>query len=130
LIYPVVVKMVGVSGVGETVTVVEAEPPPPVAVTVAVCTVVPDPVPVNVVLELLAGTVTGLGTLNAALFDVTVTLNPPVAATLVSVTVQVVVAPVTMPAGLHDSADTDGGGVTVTVVVAVPLFALAVTVAV
>jgi len=93
---------------GPTVTVVVTEPPPPLAVTVAVCVVVPDPVPVKVVLVLLAGTVTGLGTLSAPLFEDTVTLNPPAGAALVSVTVQVVVAPDTMLAGLHEIVDTAG----------------------
>ena len=90
----------------------------------------PEPVPVNVVVVRLAGTVTGVGTLSAALFDVTVTLNPPVRAALVSVIVQVVVAPATTLAGLQDNPETDGGGVTVTVVEAVPPFRLAATVAV
>ena len=91
----------------------------------------PEPVPVNVVVVKVAGTVTGVGTLSAALFDVTVTLNPPGRAALVSVIVQVVVVtPDTMLAGLHDNPETDGGGVTVTVVEAVPPFKLAVTVAV
>jgi hypothetical protein len=89
-----------------------------VAVTVAVCVVVVDPAPVNVVLVVVAGTVTEGGTVRATLLDPNVTLVPPVGAELVSVTVQVVFDPDTMLIGLHETADTaGGGGVTVTVVV-------------
>ena len=88
------------------------------AVTVAVCVVVVDPTPVNVVLVVVAGTVTEGGTVSATLLEPSVTLKPPVSAALVNVTVQVVFDPDTMPAGLHDTVDTaGGGGVTVTVVV-------------
>ena len=86
--------------------------------------------PINVVLVVLAGTVTGVGTLKAALLEETVTFKPPAGAAVDNVTVQVVVVPDGMLVGLHDSAVTEAGGVTVTVAVAVPLFALAVTVAV
>ena len=86
--------------------------------------------PIKVVLVVLAGTVTGVGTLRAALLEDTVTLKPPVGAAVDSVTVHVVVVPDEMLVGLHDTADTDGGGVTVTVAVAVPAPALVVTVAV
>jgi len=100
----------GGGGVGVTVTVVVLEAPPPVAVTVAVCVVVVDPAPVNVVLVVVAGTVTEGGTESAVLLDPNVTVSPPVGAALVSVTVQVVFEPVTMLAGLHDTADTAGEG--------------------
>ena len=93
-----------------TVTVVVCDAPAPVAVTVAVCVVVVDPAPVNVVLVVFAGTVTEGGTVSAALLDPNVTVSPPVSAALVSVTVQVVFEPVTMLAGLHDTADTAGEG--------------------
>ena len=103
---------------GVTVTVVVLEAPPPMAVTVAICVVVVDPAPVNVVLRVVAGTVTEGGTVSAVLLDPKVTLSPPVGAALVSVIVQVVFDPDTMLAGLHETADTAGGaGVTVTVVV-------------
>jgi hypothetical protein len=101
-----------------------------VAVTVAVCVVVVDPAPVNVVLVVVAGTVTEAGTVSATLLDPNVTLSPPVGAALVSVTVQVVFDPDTMLAGLHDTADTAAGGVTVTVVVFEAPPPVAVTVAV
>jgi hypothetical protein len=105
-------------GAGVTVTVVVCDAPPPVAVTVAVCVVVVDPAPVNVALVLVAGTVTEGGTVSATLLEPNVTLVPPVGAALVNVTVQVVFDPDTMLDGLHDTADTaGGGGVTVTVVV-------------
>jgi len=99
----------GGGGVVVTVTVVVLEAPPPVAVTVAICVVVVDPAPVNVVLVVVAGTVTEGGTVRAALLDPNVTLSPPAGAALVSVTVQVVFDPVTMLAGLHDNVDTAGG---------------------
>ena len=119
----------GVAVVTETVVVWEA--PPPVAVTVTVCVVVVDPAPVNVVLIVVAGTVTEGGTVSAELLDPNVTIRPPVGAALVSVTVQVLFDPDTMLAGLHDTADTaGGGGVTVTVVVLEAPPAVAVTVAV
>ena len=86
--------------------------------------------PINIVLVRLAGTVTGLGTLSAPLFDVTVTFVPPAGATLLSVTVQVVVAPETTLVGLHESAVTEAAGTTVTFELAEPPLALAVTVAV
>ena len=99
----------GGGGVVVTVTVVVLEAPPPVAVTVAICVVVVDPAPVNVVLVVVAGTVTEGGTVRAALLDPNVTLSPPAGAALVSVTVQVVFEPETMLVGLQETADTAGG---------------------
>jgi hypothetical protein len=101
-----------------------------VAVTVAVCVVVVDPAPVNVALVVVAGTVTEGGTVSATLLDPNVTLSPPVGAALVSVTVHVVFDPDTMLEGLHDTADTAAGGVTVTVVVLEAPPPVAVTVAI
>jgi hypothetical protein len=76
-----------------------------------------------------AATVTDAGTGRAALFEERLTEAPPVSAADVSVTVQVVVAPDVTELGEQDRPDTAGGGVTVTVEVALP-FRVAVTVTV
>ena len=77
-----------------------------------------------------APTVTEAGTANAVLFEDSPTDAPPVSAARDSVTVQVEVPPETTEFGAHETPEIAGaGGVTVTVVVALP-FKVAVTVAV
>jgi hypothetical protein len=76
-----------------------------------------------------AATVTDAGTGSAALLEERLTEAPPVSAANVSVTVQVVVAPEVTEFGEQDKTETAGGGVTVTVEVALP-FRVAVTVTV
>jgi hypothetical protein len=65
-------------------------------------------------------TVTDGGTVSAALFEESPTAAPPVNAADVSVTVQVVIAPDVTELGEQDKPETAGGGVTVTVEVALP----------
>jgi hypothetical protein len=76
-----------------------------------------------------AGAVTDAGTGSAALFEERLTEAPPIRAADVNVTVQVEVAPEVTEFGEQDTPDTAGGGVTVTVDVALP-FRVAVTVTV
>ena len=77
-----------------------------------------------------AFTVTEAGTVSAALFEDSPTEAPPVRAADVNVTVHVEVAPETTEFGAHETPEiAGGGGVTVTVVVALP-FKVAVTVTV
>ncbi len=77
-----------------------------------------------------AVTVTEAGTVSAALFEESPTDAPPVSAAEDSVTVQVEVAPDATELGEQDTPEIAGaGGVTVTVVVALP-FKVAVTVTV
>ena len=87
-------------------------------------------VAVKLVVVAPAPTVTEAGTPSAALLEDSPTEAPPVNAAEVNVTVQVDVAPDATEFGAHDTPETAGaGGVTVTVVVALP-FSVAVTVAV
>ena len=68
-----------------------------------------------------AATVTDAGTVRAALLEERPTEAPPVSAADASVTVQVVVEPDVIVFGEHVKVEiTIGGGVTVTVAVAVP----------
>ncbi len=77
-----------------------------------------------------AFTVTEAGIVSAALFEASPTEAPPVSAADESVTVQVDIPPDAIELGEHERAETaDAGGVTVTVVVALP-FNVAVTVTV
>ena len=110
---PALVKDVGVQltpltrTCASTVTAAVRLTPLAVAVTVAFWAVagVP-PVAVKVVLVAPAATVAEAGTLRAALLLDSVTICPPAAATLLSVTVQVDVAPAASVAGLQE---TDAG---------------------
>ncbi len=61
---------------------------------------------VNVAVEAFAGTVTDVGTLSAALFDDSATIDPPANAGKASVTVQVEVAPDDRLASEQCNADT------------------------
>ena len=65
-----------------------------------------------------AATVTDVGVVNAALLSDNVTLAPPVGATWVRVTVQVLEELWPMLVGLHDSAETRTGATRLTVVLA------------
>ena len=67
-----------------------------------------------------AATVTEAGTVKAALFEASPTEAPPARAADVSVTVQVEVAPDVIEFGEQDKPETAGGGVTITVEVALP----------
>jgi hypothetical protein len=76
-----------------------------------------------------AATVTDAGTGSAALLEERPTEAPPARAADVKVTVQVEVAPEVTELGVQDKPETAGGGVTVTVEVALP-FSVAVKVTV
>ncbi len=77
-----------------------------------------------------AATVSEVGTVSDALFEETPTEAPPVSAAEDNVTVQIVPEPDATELGEHDRPETAGaGGVTVTVVVALP-FSVAVNVTV
>ena len=65
-----------------------------------------------------AATVTDAGTVNTVLVFANVTTAPPVDATLVRVTVQVLVPLAPRLLGLHESDDTSTGAVRLTVVLA------------
>ena len=102
-----------------------------VAVTTAVCVVATAPLAaVNGADVVPAGTVTDAGTASTAeLLELSTTALPPAGAARLRFTVQVVEAPEVMLAGLQTTDDALGGGVTLTVVVAVlPSVAKTVTV--
>jgi len=108
-------------GLGVTVIVAVAFAPSD-AVSVTVCDVLTAPaVAVNVAEVADAATATDAGVVSAVLLSVvSATLLPPVGAGCVRVTVHVVEAPDTTLAGLHESVDTEGLGVTAIVVVVLP----------
>jgi hypothetical protein len=85
-------------------------------------------VAVNVAVEVVAGTVTDVGTLTEALFDESVTIEPLEGAGAEIVIVQMALAPEAMLAGEHVRLDTVAA-VTVNGVVTVVAFSEAVTVA-
>jgi hypothetical protein len=94
---------------------------PSVAVTTAVCVVATEPLTaVNGADVAPAGTVTDAGTARTdGLFELSATALPPGGAASVRFTVQAVDAPEVTLGGLQTTEDARGGGVTVTVAVAV-----------